>query len=322
MATSRSSRAARSSSACRRVDEPLLLASSMASARAPATAAPRVLRSRENQRSVNWSINGNTTKAATTSATSSGIRNRSCSCKVFIGWLLFAQCKDPTRRFACGTVRSVNRSAIHSHDRKQSNDQQSGRQRHRHTRAGTPRAQPESGDDRQLRRQRVDRQPWPHRLVLHAALRRRPGVPCAAGRIERRRRRRPLQRRIGVAAAHRAGLRPWHGDRAHAAVRRLGPGHRDRRLRAALQPARAHLPAGATGAPRAPAQRPPAGAHRRAAARRMGQHHTRADARQQPPALRAAGHDAALEHQRTAHLRGRRHLVLAAFAGEPDDRPR
>ena len=62
MATSRSSRAARSNSACKRADEPLVIASSMASDSAPATSAPRVLRSRENQRSVNWSINGKTTK--------------------------------------------------------------------------------------------------------------------------------------------------------------------------------------------------------------------------------------------------------------------
>ena len=93
------------------------------------------------------------------------------------------------------------------------------------------RSEPRPGPDRQLRFQRADRSPRRHRLVLHAALRRRSGVPRAA-RPQRERQR--VGVRAGGLRAQRAGYEPNTAIAAHAPVRPRRPGHRDRRLRAAL----------------------------------------------------------------------------------------
>ncbi len=169
--------------------------------------------------------------------------------------------------------------------------------------------------DRQLLDQRADRQPGAHRLVLPAALRRRPGVPCAARFGRRHRRRRQLAGGAGQPGAQRTGLRREHRRAAHAPVRRAGRRRRDRRFRAALLPPRAGVPADAAGA--AAAADPGHAAHPAAGAPacRLGPHDAGPHARQPPHPLRRAGADAATDHERADHLRAGR---IELHAQRPD----
>ena len=120
----------------------------------------------------------------------------------------------------------------------------------------------------------------------------------------------------------RAELRARHRDRPDPPARCRRTGRGDHRLRAALLPSRPGLPPGAAGSPDPPAGRACAHPHQRQAARRVGPREADDHARQQSPALRASERHAAADDERAADLCRRRHLVLAALAGEPAVRSR
>ena len=125
---------------------------------------------------------------------------------------------------------------------------QGGRREHRHESQHLG-PEPQPRRHRQLRLQRAGRRARQHRLVLPAALRRRPGVQRPARPERERQPCGPSSWRTSRAASseyepNTAVLRTRLYDRA-------GPGHRDHRLRAALLEPRPHLPAADAGAPRA-----------------------------------------------------------------------
>ena len=132
------------------------------------------------------------------------------------------------------------------------------------------------------------------------------------GSARRRAAGRRVRRRAGRLRALGAGLRPEHRGRSHAAFRRRGRGHRNRRFLPALPQPRPLLQAGPDRASGAAAGRPPAGSLHRPSARAMGHGGARDHARQQSSALHPAGRRPAAEHQCAPDLRARQHLVLAA----------